>query len=503
LPEIREILFFVKKLHILILKSYLGPFVMTFFIVIFVLLMQFLWRYIDVLVGKGLEIPVLSELLLYTTASLVPMAVPLAVLLASLMAFGNLGENYELLALKSSGISLYRIMTPLIFFVTFITIGAFLFNNHAVPYANLKMRSLLYDIQKQNPEIQIKPGIFDNSIEGFSIRIEEKDPRTSLLKGIQIYDHTENLGNISVTIADSGYIKMTKDERNLIFTLYNGYSYTEMQRQKKSKREKSYPMRRDHFEVQEMIIELGNLGLQRSDESLFRSSYQMLNLSQLKSIQDSIKDELVTEQKSLTTIIRDGSYPKTKKIESPVSYADTTGPATERPGDIIPTFELFNQLDHSMRLSVISAAISMASNSRNYVNNNFFTTDTKIRRLRKYQIETHKKYTLSLACLVFFFIGAPLGAIIRKGGLGIPVVISVLFFILWYIISLSGEKFARESIVTPFTGVWLSTFVLIPLGALLTQKSTQESAVLNLETYTLFLNKIVAFFKRKKKPEWK
>jgi lipopolysaccharide export system permease protein len=487
----------VKKLHIFILKSYIGPFVLTFFIVVFVLLMQFLWRYIDDLVGKGLELLVISELLVYTTASLVPMAIPLAVLLASLMCFGNLGENNELLALKSSGISLQKIMLPLIILVAFITIGAFLFNNNVLPYANLKMRSLLWDIQKQNPELQIKPGIFDNSIQGFSIRVEEKDFRTNLLKGIHVYDHTENLGNISVTVADSGYIRMTRDERHLVFTLYNGYTYTEMQRQKKQRREKSYPMRRDFFQVQEMIIELLDFGLQRSDESLFRSSYQMMNLSQLSSIQDSIKREIVTEQQSLTKIIAEGTFPKEKRIEPPTFYVDSLHENIRK--DIMPAYELFDSIPRTQKEAVISMAISMATNTRNYISNTYFTADTKVRRLRKYQIEEQKKFTLSLACLVFFFIGAPLGAIIRKGGLGMPVIVSILFFILWYIISLSGEKFARESVVTPFAGVWLSTFILIPLGALLTYKSAKESIIFNIETYSKFFNKLINIFKRNKK----
>jgi len=461
--------------------------------------MQFLWRYIDDLVGKGLELPIISELLMYTSASLVPMAVPLAVLLASLMCFGNLGENNELLALKSSGISLQKIMSPLIILVSLITIGAFLFNNNVLPYANLKMRSLLYDIQKQNPEMQIKPGIFDNSIEGFSIRVEEKDPRTNLLKGIHIYDHTENLGNIIVTVADSGYIRMTSDERNLVFTLYNGYTYTEMQRQKKQKKEKSYPMRRDHFQVQEMIVELGDFGLRRSDENLFRNSYQMMNLSQLGEIQDSIIKEIITEQQSLSKIINDGSFPAEKRIVALQDSSDTL--RNETVVKILPTYELFAKIPREQRISDITTAISTATNARNYISNTYFTNDNKIRKLRRYQIEEQKKFTLSLACLVFFFIGAPLGAIIRKGGLGIPVVVSVLFFILWYVISLTGEKFARESVVTPFTGVWLSTFILVPLGGLLTYKSAKESTLLNIETYSEFFKRLMNSLKSKKKSD--
>ncbi len=478
----------IKKLHKLILQSFLGPFVLTFVIVIFVLLMQFLWKYIDDLVGKGLDMPVISELLVYTSASLVPMALPLAVLLASIMAFGNLGEHNELMAFKSAGISLQKIMTPLILLVALITFGAFSFNNTVLPYSNLKMRSLLYDIQKQNPEIQIKPGIFDNTIEGYTIRIESKDSRTSLLKGIQVYDHTERIGNTTVTVADSGYIKMTADERHLIFTLYDGYTYTEMQKKVRLKRKKTYPSRRDRFEVQEMLIELVDFGLQRTDENLFKSSYQMMNLPQLKRQSDSLLGVILSVQNELKSKIRDGSY-----------YKDKTYIYKYEPYDSVPTAKvpviigfdtLFNALGRDDQINFLSIAISEAHTTTSSLNNSFINQDSNLRRLRKYQIETQRKYTLSLACLLFFFIGAPLGAIIRKGGLGMPVVVSVLFFILYYIISLTGEKFSRESVLSPFTGMWISTFILVPLAAFLTYKASKDSILLNLETYILFFRKL-------------
>ena len=215
----------MKKLHLLVIKSFVGPFILTFFFVIFILLMQFLWKYIDDLIGKGLEMGVISEFLVYTSASLVPMALPLAVLLASLMTFGNLAENLELLALKSSGISLVRIMAPVMVVSVGIAICAFMFANFVMPVTNLKMRSLLYDIQQQRPELTIKPGVFDNTLEGYSIRIGSRDSKTSLLKDILIFDHTKKQGNTRVTVADSGYMKMSSDEKHLLLTLYNGHTY--------------------------------------------------------------------------------------------------------------------------------------------------------------------------------------------------------------------------------------------------------------------------------------
>ncbi len=485
-----------KKLHKLILQSFLGPFVLTFLIVIFVLLMQFLWRYIDDLVGKGLEMPVIAELLMYTSASLVPMALPLAVLLASIMTFGNLGEHNELLGFKSAGISLHKIMAPVVVLVAFITIGAFLFNNNLLPITNLKMRSLLYDIQKQNPELQIKQGIFDNTIEGYSIRVEEKDSRTSLLKGIQIYDHSDHMGNIIVTIADSGYIRMTTDERHLIFTLYNGFTYTEMQKKSRDKRKKTYPSRRDQFEVQEMLVELVDFGLQRTDENLFKSSFQMMNLVQLNQMSDSLSSEILLNQMDLKNNLHTASYYKNKDFLYQTVRQDSV--IVNKNLIQFKLDSVFYSFNREEQIKSLNQAIAAARGTTNYLNNSFITQDNKVRRLRKYQIEIQRKYTLSLACMLFLFIGAPLGAIIRKGGLGMPVVISVFFFIIYYIISLSAEKFSRESVISPFTGMWISTFILVPLGSFLTYKAAKDSVMLNTETYLNFFRKL---FKSKKTEE--
>ena len=485
-----------KKLHKLILQSFLGPFVLTFLIVIFVLLMQFLWRYIDDLVGKGLEMPVIAELLMYTSASLVPMALPLAVLLASIMTFGNLGEHNELLGFKSAGISLHKIMAPVVVLVAFITIGAFLFNNNLLPITNLKMRSLLYDIQKQNPELQIKQGIFDNTIEGYSIRVEEKDSRTSLLKGIQIYDHSDHMGNIIVTIADSGYIRMTTDERHLIFTLYNGFTYTEMQKKSRDKRKKTYPSRRDQFEVQEMLVELVDFGLQRTDENLFKSSFQMMNLVQLNQMSDSLLSEIQLNQMDLKNNLHTASYYKNKDFLYQTVRQDSV--IVNKNLIQFKLDSVFYSFNREEQIKSLNQAIAAARGTTNYLNNSFITQDNKVRRLRKYQIEIQRKYTLSLACMLFLFIGAPLGAIIRKGGLGMPVVISVFFFIIYYIISLSAEKFSRESVISPFTGMWISTFILVPLGSFLTYKAAKDSVMLNTETYLNFFRKL---FKSKKTEE--
>lgn len=473
--------------------------------------MQFLWKYIDDLVGKGLEMSVISELLLYTSASLVPMALPLAVLLSSIMTFGNMAEYNELLALKAAGISLQKIMAPVMFVSIVITFAAFAFNNNVLPYSNLKMRSLLYDIQRQNPDLQIKAGVFDNSLEGYSIRIEEKDQRTNLLKNIRIYDHTDRMGNIIVTTADSGYMRMTEDESYLLMTLYSGHSYEEMQKKKKGRsRNKTYPHRRDTFKKQEILIELTDFGLKRTDESLFKSSYQMMNLGQLLFIEDSLKNEIREGQDELNKTLKKSSYYKNKnymkKIVAPVVIIPDTSEINNFLADSLvedsttiyyfDSDSLFNTYDKEKQKRILTQSVSLARTTMNFVNNTHINVDNKVRRLRKYEIEKYRKFSLSLACLIFFFIGAPLGAIIRKGGLGMPVVVSVLFFLLYYVISLTGEKFVRESVISAFMGMWLSSFIIIPISIFLSYKASRDSVIMNIDTYFAFFKKIGLYFRR-------
>jgi len=484
----------VKKLHLLVIKSFIGPLVLTFFFVIFVLLMQFLWKYIDDLIGKGLEWGVISEFLLYTSASLVPLAMPLAVLLASLMTFGNLAENLELLAFKSSGISLIRIMAPVMVISALISLGAFLFANNVMPVTNLKMRSLLYDIQQQRPELTIKPGVFDNTLEGYSIRIGDRDSKTSLLKNILIFDHTQKQGNTRVTVADSGYMRMSADEKHLLLTLYHGYSYFELQKEKKEDRHiKSYPMRRDKFEHQEMIIEMVGFGLNRTDENLFRNSYSMLNLTQLRHFDDSLAEEITDIQKKFERTIEANliDRPKSLMVKREFLNRDTTATWNEadRIIEYVNVDSAFSELNQLERRRAITYAINAARTNKSVISSNVGTHEWKWARLRRYQIEIHRKFTLSILCLIFFFIGAPLGAIIRKGGLGMPVIVSVLLFLIYYIISMIGEKFVRESIIPSFVGMWISTAILVPVSIWLTIKAANDSVILNIETYFVWWKK--------------
>ncbi len=458
---------------------------MTFFLVVFILVMQFLFRYIDDLIGKGLETYILIKFLMYTSATMVPLALPLAILMAALMTFGNLGENYELTALKSSGISLQRIMMPLIILTLIVCIGAFFFSNYILPVSNLKMRSLLYDIQQQRPEFQIVEGIFYNGIDGFSIRIDKKDHKTNMLYNIKIYDHTHLDGNTTVTIADSGKMRFSADERYLLITLYSGQTYDELHSERRNKRDFTFPQRRDKFQEQTLMLEMSGFELKRTDESLFRSHYAMMSLAQLQHFEDSLTAEIGNIHNSLQkTLITSAYYNFRESV--PKKHRDTI-----RPSEIykLNVDSFYTNLSSHYQKMTLDQALNQARSALNYISSSFMNVDSKINRLRKYQIEIQRKFTLSFACLIFFFIGAPLGAIIRKGGLGMPAVISVLFFLVYYIISLSGEKFARESMVSPIQGMWISAFILLPIGIFLTYKAATDSAIMNTETYNNFFRK--------------
>ncbi len=287
----------MKKIHVLILKSFIGPFFITFAISEFFLLMQFIWLWVDELIGKGLETIVIVKVLYYAAASLVPMALPLAVLLASVMTFGNLSEHFELTAMKTSGISLWRIMSPLIFFIVALSIGAFFFSNNVLPYTNLHYAQLLYDVSRKRPEMSIKEGVFNNDIDGFSIKVDKKNHETGMMYKFMIYDHTRRRGNNKVTVADSGHISITTDQKNMVVTLYSGYNYNEMKEKKPAKKE--YPARKDKFSEETIIFRLPDNSLKKSNDRMFKKHYEIMNISQLSVVIDSLSKEL-KKRKELT-----------------------------------------------------------------------------------------------------------------------------------------------------------------------------------------------------------
>lgn len=472
---------------------------MTFFIVMFILLMQFLWKYIDDMVGKGLEFHVILELLLYASASLVPMALPLSTLLASLMTLGNLGENNELLAMKSAGISLPRIMSPLIIITTIITIGAFFFSNNILPYTNLKMSTLLWDVRNQRPELQIKVGVFNNDIEGYSIKIGDRDPQTSLMSNLLIYDHRSKEGNLAVTVADSGYMHITSDEAYMVVTLYNGYTYEEILESRAVRRNNSrkFPARKNKFDKQVVLLELKGFDFERSGEDLFKGSFHALNQSQLTHVSDSLSQVLETRKTAATKKLLEHTM-----FQNPFQLTrDSTVEVTH----VFDKDSLYNALTPRFQKTIVSRALSAARTAKSSVSNTATEIHSRTKRMVRHTIEWHRKFSLSFACLVFFFIGAPLGAIIRKGGLGMPVVVSVLFFVVYYVISLTGEKFARELVWDPAAGMWIATLILLPLGVFLSYKATTDSVIMNADFYVNSVKKLATFgrnfkglFKQKK-----
>ncbi len=450
----------------------------------FVLLMLFLFKYIDDLIGKGFEWYVIMQLLWYASATNVAMALPLAMLLSSIMTFGSLGENYELVAIKAAGISLQRAMFPLLILVTIMSLSALLFSNYILPIANLKMGSLLYDVTQQKASPMIQEGIFNNSFPGYTLRVQKKGKDGQTLEQILIYDHSSPTGNVAVTMAQSGKMFITDQDRTLALKLYNGVRYEE------SVADGHYDPRqrfiRYRFKETEQKFDLSGFKLQRTDENLFKTNYAMLNLKQLKHYRDSF---IVQADSNIHT-----------------TYLNMR-----------PTFKLFMPFPHGLKVankkiskkynnSIIEALpantrIQAINNAKSQVNSlsdvvaaKIVSVDVDTERIRKFIIEYQRKFTLAASCLVLFSIGAPLGAIIRKGGLGMPVVMSIVFFLIYHIISTIAEKSAKDGSLDPIAGMWLAIVILAPLGVFLTYKATVDSAIFNIDSYKQFF---VRLFKKK------
>ena len=451
--------------------------------------------YVDELAGKGLDFKVLSELLYHFSLTFVPTALPLGILLASLMTFGNMGEFSELSALKSSGIPLQRIMLPLIILIGFIAIISFFFSNNVLPYSTDKARTLLWDIRRKKPDINIQAGTFYNGVPDFSIKITAKDPVNNRLDNLIIYDHRERRGNYSVILADSGYMRLTRDETGLIMTLYNGHGYTEMEEKNVNVNLRKYPWRIDNFKEQSIVIPLTGFDLQRSEEGLFKSSAAMLNISQLSFTIDSLNRKY---NEKLNNQFKDFKNIKLYVVRNQKS---NTTDQTEKTDSLnkIRKFDpkaLFDSLTVMEKRTVLSKAIENLKEGTSILVEKNDSQRYEIKAIRKYEVEWNKKLTMSFACLVFFFIGAPLGAIIRKGGLGTPAVISIFFFVIYYVISISGQKLVEELVVGTFAGMWAASYILLPVGIFLTYKATTDSVILNIETYLMFFKKVKDFIYR-------
>lgn len=451
----------MKKLDKLILKSFIGPLVLTFAIAVFVLLMQFIWKYVDDIAGKGLSVGIILELMLDAAATFVPMAMPIAVLFASIMTMGNLGERYELVAIKSGGIPLWRTMMPMGVVVVMLTVVAFCFANYVMPSAVLKYRTTLYDITRKKPALNIRPGEYYSEIEGFVIRVNEKDKDGRTLHDVTIYDHRHNGGLPDVLVAKKGHMQMTPDEHYMLFTLYDGCSYSENSNH--DRENSADPLTRIYFNKNEMTFDLSEFAFDKSDESMLQGGYQMMNTSQLDSNITKLKQK---REEDIAVLI---SNVKLKNINKTVPST-----AVEKQVDISGLInKIDTQMDKRGKETCYSSAIQKADRVLNDVKLQEDIMSSQDEYINRHYIEWHRKYTLAIACIVLFFVGAPFGSVVRKGGLGLPLVASVVFFVLYYVVGMIAEKAVRESAIGPI-GMWISTFVMFPIGIYLTYRAVRN-----------------------------
>lgn len=447
--------------------------------------MQFLWKYIDDLVGKGLEWYIVGELLFYASSTFVPMALPLAILLSSIMTMGSLGENYELVALKSAGISLTKIMMPLWIVSMFFAISGFYFSNNILPAANLRMGSLLYDIRQQRPAFNIIEGVYYKGIDNFVIRVQEKGSDGQSLRQIKVYDHSDRRGNINLTTAQHGSMKTTPDKKYLVLTLYEGYNFEDIVESDPSSTKK--PFRRTEFSKQIRKFDLSVFDLTRTDQDLFRNNQRMLNLSQLSFFIDSLNKQLNARENRFLN-----------DFNNRLIHYSTVGNNNDKQLDHIDSASFnLNMIFNSPRKdAIIRNATDLARNNKDFVNSNHREFHQRKRTLARYEIEFQRKFTLSFACLIFFLIGAPVGAIIRKGGFGLPLVIAVICFVIFHVTSVTSEKFVREAVMPAWQGMWIAPVVLLVAGILLAIKATTDSSIMNMESYTRKYEFVIQFLKK-------
>jgi len=468
-------MFRLKKIDLYIFKRFATLLLMTFLICIFILLMQFLWKHFDDLVGKGIGIDVLAEFFLYAIFSLVPLALPLAILLASLMTFGNLGENFELTAMKSAGISLFRIIRPLILLIALISVGAFYFSNNVTPITQKKLWTLIISLKQKSPEFDIPSGEFYAEIPGINLYVRSKSD--GMLKDLMIYDFSGGFANATVMVADSGSVKFTEDKKYLLLTLYDGESFENLKKQRVSYSSNSIPYRRETFSLKEILIDF-DTEFKRFDDSLLKDQHVSKNITELNTSIDSMQkvvDQRANEQSS--EMIRSKYFGREQAYGRSLEVGKNIDLKKYNPDSLYAGLQTYE------KEQALNSALQSARAMKEQIDYNKIVISEPVSYVSRHKIEWHRKFSLSFACLIFFFIGAPLGAIIRKGGLGAPVVISVIMFIIYYIIDNTGYKMAREGLWTAFEGMWLSSSVLLPIGVFLTYKAAVDATLFNADQY--------------------
>lgn len=476
-------------MDIFILQSFVPLFMMTFCICLFIVLMQFLWRYIDELVGKGLGVDVIAELFFYAALTMIPMALPLAILLASLMTFGNLGEQFELTAMKASGISLLRTMAPLIVLMVMIATGAFFFQNNVLPIAQTKMWTLLYSMRQKSPELEIPEGVFYSDIPGYNLFVQEKNRDTGVLYDMMIYDVSKGFENSSIILADSGKMSITPDRTHLFLRLWNGESFENLKDAGASNM-RNVPYRRETFSIKEIMLKF-DTNFNRMDEQGMRNQYVGKNMAELQATIDSVGKEVDSIGNMHANNLREYPYVGVRGYDN--SFVDGKLVRTRHPevklAKVIDVDSVLRGSSSGERINYLQQGLVKAQRLRQEYEFKSMDLAEKQKSVRRHAIELQKKFTLSFACIIFFFIGAPLGAIIRKGGLGTPLVISVFLFIFYYIIDNTGYKLARDGKWDVIEGMWLSAAVLLPMGIFFTYKAVNDSAVFNKDAYLNFFRR--------------
>lgn len=474
----------IKKLDIFLLKSYLLPLILIFFVTTFLLLMQFLWRYIDDLVGKGLELSVIVELFFFAAMGILQMSLPLSVLCASIFAYGSMGDTNELIAIKAAGVPLSRMMRPLIIFNVILMIGSFIYSNNVLPYSNLRLWSLMFDVRNQRPEMNIKEGVFFDGIDQVRLKISSKNNETNMMYDMMIYDHRNNSGNTSVIVADSATMKITDDKQYLVLTLFDGESYEDViDRANVTQNRVKRPFRKYSFDKQEVLFELEDYAFNRTNVDLFKHNSQMQNVLQLDYMEDSLHMSYVDRNyRAFTQYFTNNVLKMTssKKTDDAVMIDYDT---------------LYSSLSPSDQLSSVLKALNTARSGESYL---LAAVDTEVEQekgLNKLRIEWHKKFTLGFACMIMFFVGAPFGALVRKGGFGVPVIVSFIFYLLYYVLTMIAEKSVKTASIAAWVGMWYPIVIILIIGIYLTYLAMNDKGLPSLKP---FINELMSKIINKK-----
>ncbi len=472
----------IKKLDKLILKSFIGPFIVTFFIALFVLIMQTLWKYIDDLVGKGLDFVTIIKFVWYASATLLTLAMPIAILISTIMTFGNLGESFELVAIKSSGISLLRFMRPLIWFTVLLCIITFLFANYVIPYSQLKFVTIYRDILVKKPALNIKQGVFYTDIPKYAIKVAKKDKDGKGIEKVLIYDQSNQLQENTI-VSEKGKMEVTKDNNYLAFNLEDGTRYQE----KGNVTDSSTEYIRLEFKTFKKLFDISTFQQKKGDEDAFKNNCKMLSAKQLTVKIDSLTKYNDSISKTLACTL---SFSLPFLYDTLVEWKKMAVVVYKKGDQIFPD---------SAKSILADRALSKATDIQNTLQSLTITADLRKEDLVFHKMEWQRKFSFSLACMVLFFIGAPLGSIIRKGGLGMPLVVAIVFFLIFHLLNMFGDKFVRNYTLTPFMGMWLAVIALTPVGIFFTYKAMNDSQLFNKEFYTRLFKKVKSFLPAKKK----